>query len=93
MSPHAHITQQAHREALAAIALALGYFLWWYASAYGLSAPAQDTTMPELYLGLPLWFLLACVIGPILFTVLCAVMIKIFYRDIPLDPVARDTHE
>ncbi|MCG3727447.1 DUF997 family protein [Vibrio cincinnatiensis] len=93
MTPQARITQQAHREALAAVALALGYFLWWYASAYGFSAPSQDTTMPELYFGLPLWFLLACVIGPILFTVLCAVMVKMFYRDIPLDPVTRDNHE
>ncbi|NAW69300.1 DUF997 family protein [Vibrio sp. V27_P1S3P104] len=93
MTPQARITQQAHREALTAIVLALCYLLWWYISAYGFSAPQQDTTMPTLYWGLPLWFLLSCIIGPILFTVLCAAMVKIFYRDIPLDPMARDTHE
>ncbi|WGY44877.1 YhdT family protein [Vibrio sp. ABG19] len=77
--------RQAHKEALLAIALAVGYFIWWYISAYGFSAPPEETTLPELYWGMPLWFLLSCVIGPIVFTCLCAVMVKVFYRDIPLD--------
>nr|WP_086938100.1 YhdT family protein [Thaumasiovibrio occultus] len=74
---------QASREALWAIGLAVAYFLWWYCSAYGL-APETDA-LPTLYFGLPLWFLLACVIGPLLFTVLCAVMVKLVYHDMPLD--------
>lgn len=77
--------RQAHREALLAFVLAIGYFIWWYISAYGFSAPPQETQMPELYFGMPLWFLLSCVIGPIIFTVLGAVMVKVFYRDISLD--------
>ncbi len=85
--------RQAHREALVAIILALGYFAWWYTSAYGFSAPVQDTSMPELYFGMPLWFLLSCVIGPLLFTLLCALMVKIFFRDIPLDSTTPDNHE
>ena len=49
--------QQANKEAKWAILLTLGYFAWWYISAYGLSLPAvENTTMPRLYLGLPLWF-------------------------------------
>ncbi|AVH34500.1 YhdT family protein [Vibrio fluvialis] len=85
--------RQAHREAFLAIALAVGYFIWWYVSAYGFSAPPQDTSMPALYFGMPLWFLLSCVIGPIVFTVLCAVMVKVFYRDIPLDVNPDESNE
>lgn len=76
--------QQAHREAIWAVLLALGYFVWWYISAYEFS-PVDTAPMPVLYWGMPLWFLLACVIGPIMFTVLCALMVKFLYRDIPLD--------
>ncbi|WP_413113806.1 YhdT family protein [Thaumasiovibrio sp. DFM-14] len=74
---------QAHREARWALGLALAYFVWWYCSAYGF-AP-QDEALPTLYWGMPLWFLLACVAGPIIFTLLCAVMVKFVYRDMPLD--------
>ncbi len=100
MKQTTHFYRQAHREALWAIALALGYFTWWYLSAYQFSAPMEDTRMPTLYFGMPLWFLLSCVIGPILFTVLCALMVKYLYRDIPLDDVENldaqikgETHE
>ncbi|GAA03117.1 YhdT family protein [Photobacterium leiognathi] len=77
--------RQAHKEAYWAIALALAYFLWWYVSAYGLAPAIGDLSMPTLYFGLPLWFLLSCIVGPILFTVLCGVMVKVVYRDLPLD--------
>lgn len=78
--------QQAHKEAKWAIGLALAYFVWWYASAYGL-APAPDNiqAMPTLYFGFPLWFLMACVIGPIVFTLLCAAMVKWVYQDMSLE--------
>lgn len=80
------IIRQTHREALAAILLAVGYFIWWYTTAYGFAASLDDTDLPSLYLGMPLWFLLSCVIGPLLFTLLCALMVKFIYRDIPLEP-------
>ncbi len=85
MNRRIDIYRQARREALWAIGLALGYFVWWYCSAYQFSAPIEDTRMPTLYWGMPLWFLLSCVVGPILFTVLCAVMVKVCYQDLPLD--------
>ena len=78
--------QQANKEANWSILLSLAYFAWWYVSAYGFSPDLSDVdTLPKLYFGLPLWFLLACIIGPIIFTLLCALMVKLFFRDIPLD--------
>ncbi|CAH0532397.1 hypothetical protein VST7929_00226 [Vibrio stylophorae] len=75
--------RQAHREAWWAIALTLAYFAWWYLSAYGL-AP-QSAQHLTLYWGLPLWFLMACVIGPILFCLLCAAMVKWLYKPMSLE--------
>ncbi|WP_028024490.1 YhdT family protein [Enterovibrio calviensis] len=82
--------RQAHKEAKWAIALAIAYFVWWYASAYGLAPEGIEQTLPTLYFGMPLWFLMACVIGPLLFTVLCALMVKYLYKDMPLD-IEQDT--
>lgn len=76
---------QADKEAKWAILLAFGYFVWWYSTAYGLAPQTADHSLPTLYFGLPLWFLLSCVIGPILFTFLCAMMVKFLYQDMPLD--------
>ena len=77
--------RQAHKEAKWAIALALAYFAWWYGFAYGLAPEGIEQTPPTLYFGLPLWFLLSCVIGPLLFTLLCALMVKFLYKDMPLN--------
>lgn len=84
--------QQAHKEAKWAIGLALAYMLWWAASAYGLSPSVKDmAAMPSLYFGFPLWFLMACVIGPLVFTILCAAMVKWIYRDMSLEIEADNT--
>lgn len=84
--------QQAHKEAKWAIALALAYFLWWYAFAYGLAPNVLDERLPTLYFGLPLWFLLSCVVGPALFTFLCALMVKYLYKDMSLE-IEQDTFD
>ncbi|MEF1309470.1 YhdT family protein [Vibrio mytili] len=85
MHTQSDLNRQANREACWAILLALCYFAWWYISAYVFSGPQGETQRPNLYWGMPLWFLLSCVFGPILFTVLCALMVKYLYKDIPLD--------
>ncbi|PXA72968.1 MULTISPECIES: YhdT family protein [Vibrio] len=86
MNNQQRIIQQTHREALAALLLALSYFIWWYITAYGFSAPFDDLELPPLYFGMPLWFLLSCLVGPLIFTLLCALMVKFIYRDISLEP-------
>ena len=76
---------QAHREARWAIGLTIAYFLCWYLSAYGV-APAKGSVEPlSLVMGLPLWFLLSCIVGPCLFIVLCAAMVRYVFKDMPLD--------
>ncbi|MEJ2766713.1 YhdT family protein [Photobacterium sp. MCCC 1A19761] len=75
---------QAHKEAKWALGLALAYFFWWYGSAYAFAPDPAQTSLPELYWGFPLWFLLACIIGPVIFTLLCALMVKYLYQDMPL---------
>ncbi|ELR67044.1 Membrane protein [Photobacterium marinum] len=82
--------RQAHKEAKWAIGLALAYFVWWYCSAYGLAPINVHEALPELYWGFPLWFLMACIIGPVIFTLLCALMVKYIYQDMSLE-VDKDT--
>lgn len=84
---------QAHKEAKWAIYLALAYFLWWYGFAYGLAPQEIEHSLPTLYFGLPLWFLMSCIIGPIFFTFLCALMVKYLYQDMPLEIKQDPPHE
>lgn len=75
--------KQAHKEALWALGLALAYMLWWYASAYGL---APEATAPlKLYFGLPLWFLMSCIVGPVIFILLSLAMVKFIFKPISLE--------
>ncbi len=85
--------RQAHKEARWAIGLALAYFLWWYVSAYGFAPAINDLSMPTLYFGFPLWFLLSCIIDSIVFTILCALMVKFIYHDLPLEITDDKPHE
>ena len=94
MSKLSDIYRQAHKEAAMALGLAVLYFVWWYTTAYGLAPALGDTSMPALIWGMPVWFFFSCLIGPILFTVLCYLMVKMFYKDVPLDIAPEeDDHE
>lgn len=68
----------ARREAALCLLLTLLYFFAWYGTAY--FTPLQL----ELW-GLPLWFLLSCMVMPLLFIVLCALMVNRLFIEIPLD--------
>ncbi|MGL5499283.1 MAG: YhdT family protein [Aeromonas sobria] len=68
----------ARREAAFCLLLTLLYFFAWYGTAY--FTPLQL----ELW-GLPLWFLLSCMVMPLLFIVLCALMVNRLFVEIPLD--------
>ena len=69
----------ARREAAFCLLLTLFYFFAWYGTAYFI--PLQL----ELW-GLPLWFLLSCMVMPLLFILLCALMVNRLFVEIPLDP-------
>ncbi|MFB2865844.1 YhdT family protein [Aeromonas sp. MdU4] len=68
----------ARREAAFCLLLTLLYFFAWYGTAYFI--PLQL----ELW-GLPLWFLLSCMVMPLLFILLCALMVSRLFVEIPLD--------
>ncbi|AUG98500.1 YhdT family protein [Pectobacteriaceae bacterium CE70] len=69
---------QAHREARWALGLTLAYLLAWILTAY-LPDNAPGIT------GLPHWFELACLWLPLLFIVLCWLMVHFVFRDIALE--------
>ncbi len=85
--------RQAHKESLWAVGLSIAYFVWWYISAYGFAPADIHQKQPELYFGFPLWFLLSCIIGPLLFTILCICMVKFVYKDMSLEIDTEESEE
>lgn len=69
---------QAHREARWSIWLALAYLAAWSLFAW-LPGNAPGIS------GLPHWFELACLLVPLLFIFLCWLMIRLVFKDIPLE--------
>ena len=69
---------QAHREARWALGLTLLYLLAW-----GLAAYLPDSEIGIT--GLPHWFEMACLLVPLLFIGLCWLMVRMLFRDIPLE--------
>lgn len=69
---------QAHREARWALGLTLLYLLAWSLAAY---LPDNTTGIT----GLPHWFEMACLLVPLLFIGLCWLMVRVVFRDIPLE--------
>ncbi|MBW7981794.1 YhdT family protein [Enterobacillus tribolii] len=68
---------QAHREARWALWLTLAYLAGWIVMAY-VPDSVQGIT------GLPHWFEMACLLLPLVFILLCWVMVRLVFRDIPL---------
>ncbi|OON39254.1 hypothetical protein BTJ39_15090 [Izhakiella australiensis] len=69
---------QAHREARWSFWLAVAYLVLWALTA-GLAGSQAGIT------GLPRWFELSCLLVPLLFILLCWLMIRMVFRDIPLE--------
>lgn len=74
--------RRCNKEALLGLGLGFLNLVWWFAWGYGLGArpPAEYTYI----LGFPAWFFMSCVVGAVLFTVLAIIMVKKFYKDMPL---------
>ncbi|MBB6450454.1 putative membrane protein YhdT [Geomicrobium halophilum] len=73
----------ANREALIGVGLALFNFIWWFAFAYGLgSKPVSEY---HYILGMPAWFFYSCVIGSVIMIILVTVIVKFFFKEVPLD--------
>ncbi|ALR78320.1 YhdT family protein [[Enterobacter] lignolyticus] len=69
---------QAHKEARWALGLTLLYLVAWLVFAY-LPDSQQGIT------GLPHWFELACLLIPLVFILLCWLMVRFVFRDISLE--------
>jgi len=69
---------QANKEARWALWLTLFYLAAWLAAAYVPGVNAGIT-------GLPHWFEMACLLVPLVFILLCWLMVRVIFRDIPLE--------
>ena len=73
------LNKQLKKEAIYTCILYLLFFIWWYATAYGLA------DAPQRVWGLPIWFFLSCIVGWLLCCVGVTVLVKCFFRDVDLD--------
>lgn len=80
---HDHRIIQANRETGITLAIYGLYFVWWYACGYGLG-DADPGTYTYVF-GFPAWFFYSCVLGYPLITILLWAVVRLFFRDIPLD--------
>lgn len=69
---------QANKEARWALWLTLLYLIAWLLAAY-LPDNTQGIT------GLPHWFEMACLLTPLLFILLCWLMVRVIFRDMSLE--------
>ena len=76
----------ARRESALCLLLPQLYFLAWYGTAYFIPEEIEFWDMP-------LWFLLSCILMPLLFIVLCGLMVDRLFVDIPLDSQPLDDKE
>lgn len=74
---------QANREARWSFGLTLAYLAVWGLCAW---LGGEETGVT----GLPHWFELSCIFAPLLFIVLCWLMVRLVFRDMPLEE--RDGH-
>lgn len=69
---------QAHKEARWSVFLTLAYLAFWGLSAW-LGGSESGVT------GLPRWFELSCLFAPLFFIFLCWLMVRLLFRDMPLE--------
>ena len=75
--------RQIKKEALISVALYVAFFIWWYATGYGVASMGTPKTYTYV-LGLPMWFFLSSVVGYVLFCVATVVVVKCFFKDFDL---------
>lgn len=69
---------QSNKEARWALYLTIAYLIGWLICAY---LPGNNIGAT----GLPLWFEWSCLILPIIFILLCIMMVKLIFKDISLE--------
>lgn len=74
---------QINKEALISIVLYFFYFIWWYVTGFVMGN--MDPSKYKFYFGLPLWFILNSIVGPMIFIVAVIFTVKYFFKDFDLD--------
>ncbi len=75
--------RQLNKEALLTVGLYIIFFIWWYATGYGLSN--GDPSTFTYIMGLPSWFFFSCVLGWILVSIAVIVLVKKFFVEIDFE--------
>lgn len=75
--------KQMNKEAIICMVVYVGYFIWWFATGFGLGAkdPAEYTYV----MGLPMWFFLSSIVGFILFCAATIVVAKYLFKNFDLE--------
>jgi uncharacterized membrane protein YhdT len=78
--------EQIRKEQRISIVLYVVFVAWLAITGYGLGVgdPANFVTI----MGLPLWFILSCVVGPIWFCIVSWLVVKYKFKDFDLEQVA-----
>lgn len=75
--------RQINKEALISIILYLFYFIWWYVTGFIMGN--TDPSNYKFYFGLPIWFILNSIVGPLIFIVAVIFTVKCFFKDFDLE--------
>lgn len=76
--------KQINKEVIATSLLYIFYFGWWYYFAY-IYTDSEDVKNFKYILGLPEWFFYSCVIGLIIINILVFIVVKFFFKEVPLE--------
>jgi uncharacterized membrane protein YhdT len=79
---------QIRKEQRISIVLYIVFVAWLAITGYGLGMGNPDNFVTIM--GLPLWFILSCVVGPIWFCIVSWLVVKYKFKDFDLDKVAEE---
>ena len=80
--------EQIRKEQKISILLYVVFVLWLVVTGYGLGMGDPDNFITVM--GLPLWFILSCVVGPLWFCIVSWLVVKYKFKDFDLDKVAEE---
>jgi len=71
------------RETVMVLALYSLFFVWWYASAYGMGG--GDPLEYKYICGFPEWFFYSCIVGYFSISLLLWLVVRIFFKEISFE--------
>lgn len=83
--------KQIHKEVFISVILYLLYFVWWYVTGFVMGH--KDPSTYTFVMGLPVWFILNSIVGPILFITAVIFSIKCFFVEVDLEECSEEISE